>query len=142
MYDATEAEISAPNMQDLTSELMNVLAKNRTSIKLPGAPIDAVDKFIYLMENPKHNERLRKTEKGYKWPYAVKMKQLLTQFLNESSGLQNLIVQAREKNVYWRGDQLESFKGVIEQTEKMREMGVKKYKANAIAGMKRFIRRM
>ena len=52
---------------------------------------------------------------------------------------QRFIQAAREDRIFWRGDDIEDFKRVYEETQRARAMGMKKYRAEAIAGLKRLI---
>ncbi len=55
---------------------------------------------------------------------------------------QRFINAARDDNVYWRGEDIETFKRVYEETQRMRSMGAKKYRAEAITRLKDMIRRI
>jgi len=49
---------------------------------------------------------------------------------------QRFIEAAREDRVFWRGDDLETFKLIYEETQRMRSMGAKGYRAKAMSGLK------
>ena len=52
---------------------------------------------------------------------------------------QRFIQAAREDRIYWRGEDIEDFKRVYEETQKMRSIGPKRYKAEAISKLKALI---
>lgn len=55
---------------------------------------------------------------------------------------QRLIVAAREDRVYWRGEDIETFKRVYDETQEMRSMGAQKYREGAIKKLKAYIARI
>lgn len=52
---------------------------------------------------------------------------------------QQFIRAAREDGVYWRGDQIEFFREVYSETFRMRSMGARKYRAEAIDKLRALI---
>lgn len=55
---------------------------------------------------------------------------------------QRFINAARSDRVFWRGEDIETFKRVYEETQRMRQMGREKYRAEALGRMRQLARRM
>lgn len=53
---------------------------------------------------------------------------------------QRFINAAREDKVYWRGEDIETFKRVYEETQKARKIGVRAYRGEAMGNLKALIR--
>ena len=52
---------------------------------------------------------------------------------------QRFIHAGREDGVYWRGQDIETFKRIYEETMKMRSMGATRYKAQAMGKLRELI---
>ncbi len=137
-----------PSFHGLQADLLGIIESHRNSRKkaypstVPANPASAVDWFIKLMPGQKHNEaaRERSTLKGKKywsWPYADRIKYLVRAFFNADQDAQNLIIAARHDRIEWRGDGLDFFANVIDETEQMQNMGIVGYRKHAIAEMKK-----
>jgi len=55
---------------------------------------------------------------------------------------QRFIEAAREDMVFWRGEDIETFKRVYEETQKMRSIGAKQYTGEAMGKLKGYISRI
>lgn len=49
------------------------------------------------------------------------------------------MVAAREDGIFWRGDELDNFYKIIDETEKMRTMGIAEYKRQALRSMRNLL---
>jgi len=136
-----------PTFHGLEAELLGMIESHRKSTRkayppsVPANPADAVQWFIKLMPGQKHNEAMRerstlKGRKYWSWPYADRLKYLVRSFFAADVDLQNLVIAARQDRIEWRGDDLELFAKVIEETESMRNVGIEAYCKQAIAKMK------
>jgi hypothetical protein len=65
------------------------------------------------------------------------VKYLLCVYLGATLDLQQLVVAAREDGIFWRGDDYPAFVCVIDETEKMRNLGLIEYRRQARATMGR-----
>lgn len=140
--EKTETVIVRPTFQQLEQDLANIImAARKRPEKMPESAFEAVSWFIRLVEGQWWGESLREKPVNtggmvWIWPYADRVKYLLNIFLKADKKLQELVISAREDKIFWRGDDFEFFVGVIDETEKMREAGIVKYKKQAIASMK------
>lgn len=77
----------------------------------------------------------------YRWesPYIRRLSQTLTKFLSLNENDQRLIIAAKEEGVYWRGDEINFFMKVVSETQRMRKMGVQKYREESIGKLKKFV---
>jgi len=131
-----------PTFQQLEQDLANIImAARKKPVKMPQGAFDAVSWFIRLVEGQGWGESLRQKSMGAEgvvwiWPYADRMKSLLGIFLKIDGKLQDLILSARQDKIFWRGDGFDFFVKVIDETEKMRAVGITEYKKQSIAGMK------
>lgn len=102
---------------------------------------DAVEWFLSLIEPPDpftDRPRWIATHNGggfWQEPYVDRVIACLKRYLNADEGLQRTIVAAREDDIPWRGDDERVFRLVIEETERMREMGRDAYRE---AGRRKF----
>lgn len=55
---------------------------------------------------------------------------------------QRFINAARDERIFWRGEDIETFKRIYEETQRMRSMGREKYRAEAMGRMRQLVRRM
>lgn len=98
--------------------------------------------YLKLLEKHKPEEAPRKVQARsdksksggslWQWPYRDRVLFCLRKFKSLPEVEQQTIISARKDKIYWRGDDLDFFMRVIEETEKMREMGIDKYKAQAM----------
>lgn len=129
--------LKQPTFDDLVNELVRIIKLSKKSVKLAAQPFEAAKQFLDIIGKQKTNEKIKlltsvkKNKEFYVWPYAENAKYLLTKFLNASFELQTIVIAAREDNIYWRGDDLEYFYIMINETEKMRSMGIVEYKKQA-----------
>ena len=93
--------------------------------------------YLKLLEKHRPEEAPRKVQAKsggflWQWPYRDRVLFCLRKFKSLPEVEQQTIISARKDKIYWRGDDLDFFMRVIEETEKMREMGIDKYKAQAM----------
>jgi len=145
--------VQQPTFHGLESELLAMVESHRNSKKkhypdcVPANPIDAVQWFIKLMPGQKYDEALREltSKKGAKywlWPYADRLKFLVKKFFSVDDELRSLVIAARQDRIEWRGDELEFFVMVIEETEEMHRIGVDAYRKQARPRIRAMILKM
>lgn len=80
----------------------------------------------------------KKSGDGKYWrtPYIDRVGATLRQFFAAPEHFQTLILAAAEDNIFWRGEDIESFGVVIRETEQMRKIGVAEYRKQAMQKMK------
>lgn len=124
----------------LVESLKRILANAPNGTALPPvAPQDhgkAVQWFIRIVEKPSDEERehTKFTKNGdpYSvWPYADRVTRLLCKFITLSQNYQEYIVAAQEDGIHWRGEDFDMFQRIVEEKEKMREMGINEYRIQA-----------
>ena len=98
---------------------------------LPTDPAQAAHVWLKVLEGPKDGEQPHRTAKGWRWPYADRVVYCLRRYLQLELSGQKTVIAAREDRIAWRGDDIEFFSQVIEQTFAMREVGREKYIAEA-----------
>ena len=49
------------------------------------------------------------------------------------------IEAAREERVFWRGDDIETYKRVYDETQRMRKIGARAYRAEAVGKLKKLV---
>jgi hypothetical protein len=131
-------------LDDLKSgmlDILNVATMDHPVHAMPGDGSQAVTWFLNLVEAEHRTERpaevITKQGKSWVWAYAERIKYLLRKYLMAPLELQQLVVAAREDGIYWRGDDYPFFIIVIDETEKMRGMGLTEYRRQARAAMGR-----
>lgn len=133
----------------IEDELMKVLgrfmAHKSLPVFMPPVPIDAARWWIDQQELPKPEDRPRQVsvvgDEGVRWicPYHQRLCYTLAKFLTIPTADQRIILAAREENIFWRGDEMYFFMMVIDETQKMRKMGVAAYREEALKKMKTFM---
>ncbi len=100
--------------------------------------------WLNMIEQQKSHENPRKVSgksgEYWAWSYSDRVKNLLSKFLRADKKLRIIIQAAREDKTYWRGDDYNIFINIINETEKMREIGIKKYKEETQKNMKLLLR--
>ncbi|GAH88277.1 unnamed protein product [marine sediment metagenome] len=105
--------------------------------------LEAVNYWRELMEKPnEHTEAVEwiHTKNGGEWktPYIDRMVYTLKKFLALSETHQAFIIDGIEnKNTPWRGDDIDMYKMVLEETQKMR-LNPGEYKDKAFQVLKNF----
>lgn len=135
-----------PTVQDVKNEVIAILNQRKEGgIHLPdimdNQPIKAADWLLGLFEGHGKNEspfpRTGKNGKFWCWPYAERITRLTKQFLNLDSDFHSLIVAARQDRVGWRGEGKAEFYSVINETARMRKIGLEEYRKEAVKKMKK-----
>ena len=135
-----------PTLNQLKADMRAAIARvppDRWPERMPVEPDRAVDWFLRLVEphhkteSPGYLPSRFKQRNTWQWPYRERIMYQLRKYLAAPQELQQLIVAAREDKIYWRGDDYPSFVCVIDETEKMRELGVADYRRKARAAMGR-----
>jgi len=134
---------------DVSEELTKILhawgSKNkRWPDGMPVAPSDAARWWIDLQEpagtgDTPYHVQMRGKDAGTAmfFPYIERMVHNLRVFLTSDKHLQELVVAAREDGIFWRGGPLDRFAAVIEETERMRKVGIEQYRREAMRGLSR-----
>ena len=55
---------------------------------------------------------------------------------------QRVIEAARDERIFWRGESIEDFKRIYEETQRMRQIGPQAYRAEAMGKLKALVGRM
>jgi hypothetical protein len=76
------------------------------------------------------------------YPYHDRLRDTLWAYLRGSSSLRRLVTAAREDGYWWRGESEATLMAVMAQTDRMREMGLDAYRAEALRDAARVSRRM
>lgn len=138
---STQTASQPPSFHGLEADLALIIESHSNSQRKPypsGVPrdtADAVKWFIRLFAGQKHGEAVREvsTRNGKRfwvWPYAERIKNLTKSFFMADQDLRELVIAARQDRIEWRGDCLEHFVRIIDETERMRAMGAEKYRAD------------
>lgn len=103
-----------------------------------GATPDAMAReFMNLLEQrSEKDEQARSIAKGEKVrtidPYADRVLQYARRFIGFTTAEQETVITGMRDGVPWRGDDMEFYLRVVEETEAMREMGVAAYRQRAL----------
>ena len=92
----------------------------------PGRPYDAAHWWIEHQQPPNEfTERVEKVVNGDKvtWrtPYTDRVAGTLRKFLGLSSPQQAYVVAQIEAGIPWRGDDIQSFTGIVAESQKMKQ---------------------
>ena len=68
-------------------------------------------------------------------PYHSRILYTLSIFLRLSVSDQRIVVAAREDGIFWRGDTIKFFMLVIDETQRMRKIGVENYRLESLRRM-------
>jgi len=129
--------LKKPDTIHVLSEIMHRwYLKHSEQCALPPHPEQAARHWVFLQEKPSSMEApniIAKKGGGSTWntPYLDRLVNTLNKFLHFGLESQNYIISAHKAGIPWRGDDMDFFKKVVEQTEEMREIGVDKYRARA-----------
>ena len=130
----------APTINDLKIELVDIMIELKNK-----GDIDAAERFLQLLEPESRRDRpvkisvLGKKDGGYRWAwdYSVHVKDCLRIFLTIPTTDQETIKAAREDNIFWRGDDVDQFMLIIDETMRMRDIGVEQYRVECLRNMGR-----
>jgi len=105
---------------------------------------EAAKQWIHIQEKPQRREAptIRKKPNGsqfWETPYLHRITQLLCKFLTHGDEEKAYIVAAGEAGIPWRGDDIESFRRIVEEAELMSEIGKSKYRARVKAKLNNYI---
>lgn len=99
---------------------------------MPGEPVEAAKWWQRHIEAPKDNEGPRATQGGEtRYPYIERAQYLLTRFLKLPLIDQRLVIGAAEDGIFWRGDEIETFRLIIDQHSVIQEEGAVAYRKRA-----------
>jgi len=143
-----EKETGSKSIPVLEEILINILQRQRDHgkrrpVMFPIDNLDAVNYWRGLMEPANdHSEDVEwvHTQKGGEWktPYIDRMVYTLKKFMGLSNTHQAFIIDGIEnKNTPWRGDDIDMYKSILEETQKMR-IDPEKYRDNAFSVLKSF----
>lgn len=126
-------------LKDAVAERLRLVPPDRWPIQIPRDAMRGAEWFVRLIGRPERTEapQVVDTKKGrsWSWPYQQRVLFLLTLFLEASDDMRALIVSAREDEIYWRGDDKDSFVRIIHATLEMRDMGVDEYRKRHAGGL-------
>ena len=136
-----------PTMEDLRQNLISMVEK------LPGAMYPdqfpknlgrAADYFLTLVEKQHHFQKPKqiKDKEGvwsgrWAWDYRAQVLSLFIIYIATPEKLKVMIDGGAELGLDWRGENYDEYVGVFVEFEKMKKVGIKAYRAEAIKGMKR-----
>jgi len=131
-----------PTRKELEESLTEIIRSRPRTKDMPDNVFEAVKWFLNLFEVQKSGEGKREVRTGkgqpyWLWPYADRMKRLTKEFYTLDDEFRTIIQAAREDEVYWRGDEMDFFMSVIDETEKMRKFGIVAYRKQALAQMRK-----
>lgn len=115
---------------------------------MPPAPRGGVAWWLVHQESRGKFEKARQLpvpgKDAQRWEdgYSLRVVQNLRVFLGLTDEKRAYIVSAVHVGIHWRGDEIEMFERIVEETERMNEMGVMAYRKEAVARAKRAIRGM
>lgn len=123
-----------PTVHDFKNKLERLMLRENVDITLAW--------FMGLIEPHQPEEAPRVItvggERVWSWPYEVRVISLLKKYLKADHSFQETITAARADNIYWRGDDREQFNMIINETERMRSMGVVAYRKEVKEKMRNF----
>ena len=125
------------------TEINSLLASWAERNSLPECiPRSLVDEWwLNMMEPPQPEETPRQVPlnsgEGSRWvcPYHSRILYTLSIFLRLSVSDQRIVVAAREDGIFWRGDTIKFFMLVIDETQRMRKIGVENYRLESLRRM-------
>ena len=146
--ETEQATVTPPTFHGLENDLAEIIRSRIESRRvpipesMPQNTFEAVKWFVRLFEGQKGGEAVRevRTSKGQKywlWPYAERIKRLTRLFFKVDKDFQDTIIAAKEDGMCWRGEDLDFFMRVIDETEKMREFGVVAYRKKSLAQIRK-----
>jgi hypothetical protein len=117
--------------------------------QLPAIPMLAAMRWIELQEpRRKRGEDVRYVAipngEGQREidPYVERLRGTLQAFLIADDALRDLVVEGVKEKIYWRGDSMEMFVSIYEETLRMREIGLDAYRAEARQKARGVIRKL
>ena len=94
----------------------------------------AVDWWIKTMQPQERRDEYARQSRngGWHYPYLDRTADTLKRFLRLTIAQKEIVIAAREDGVYWRGDNMDFFMQVVNETMDMHEIGVPAYRQKAI----------
>ena len=134
------------NRETLEDDLTKFFATRLPTIRtLSPSPRGAAKRFIGLMEPPHERELVqvvgvpgRREAQRTIDPYYDRIWHCAKRFARLNPGAQQTIID-NARDCPWRGDDIAFYVKVVEETERMREMGAEAYKAQAMAQLRSII---
>lgn len=143
-FHKTDLEVTSTSPPpDVVLMLANILRNSKRKPKMfPSDPIAGAHYWINHQEPA--NEEREKIEKRLEngkhfWvtPYHDRVCSTLKTFLWLKNIHQSFVIEAIERGVPWRGDKIEFYQKVIDETEKM-QRNIPEYIEGALVAMKNF----
>jgi len=117
---------------------------------MPESPIEAAKWWVSMQEKQGYTEKPQMKKKKpdkdgvaepyWEAPYINRIMYTWDKFTKLKRMDQQIIIGCAQEGVYWRGDDMNIFyhndHSIYEETIKMKEMGIKAYKNDAIKGIK------
>lgn len=137
-----------PSAPPRTVDVLVILAKalvrkiSRADDRVPRDPNDLAYWWMKMQSPPneqydKPKEEARKDGTGPYWktPYTDRIGFNLVKFVEQDKGFQGLIIAAAEEGFFWRNDSRSFFMKLISENDKMKKVGVKKYRKETLQKM-------
>ena len=77
---------------------------------------EAVSFWTELFEKPGEYESKRLGKTAVIWPYADRLMYLATKFDGLTNREKDFILRCRDRDIFWRGDDIEFFRKVVDET--------------------------
>lgn len=135
-----------PTIERVDSALAQIVALVPEHKRPTGMPVGPRDAAWWMREHvldQHHQEESPKRHKsgnGWFWPYMDRCIVHARIFLSMPEAEQNYVLAAREDGVPWRGDDMEIFRLVYDETMRMRKMGADAYRAEAVQKLRGVVR--
>lgn len=154
MGNITDRFAGHPKSNDRPEQIEEVLAKivldhvrfrGRLPSFIPDNEYAVASWWQDMQEKPTSLDKPHKVsvpgKDEYRWesPYVRRLSYTLSKFLSLNENDQRLIIAAKEEDVYWRGDDIDFFMNLVSETQRMRKIGIQKYREECIAKMKKFV---
>jgi len=137
--------VTAPPKTITVLETIAKGLKRKISIsdaRVPRDPYDLAIWWIKMQSRPNEfydrpKQESKKNGSGYFWktPYTDRILFNMIRFFNQEKGYQSLIIAAAAEGIFWRNDDRSYFMGLISENDKMKKVGVKKYREEAMKKM-------
>ena len=114
-----------PTLNILKAEFVDLLVNSHAEFD--------VEWFLKLIRSPQPEEAPKlvysKGSDVWVWPYEIRVLYLFKKYMGSTHDFQQFIIAARHDGIDWLGDEPTSFYRVVEEHERMKEMGAEKYHA-------------
>jgi len=142
--EITEVVSAPPKTTDVLEALAHRLARkiSKSDELVPRFPRDLAAWWIRMQSPPddfydRPRQESKKNGDGTFWktPYTDRVAFNMIKFFDQEKSFQSLIISAAEEKIFWKNDSRSFFMSLISENDKMKKMGVKKYRAEAMKKM-------